>query len=478
IESNTRTLTYLKLADYNINQGNVYLVRAKNTYLSIHSGIIRQEDEGHPEKKYKLKEDLTKLEAEFNNQYDLAIEYLSRVEALGLKHEQITSSLARIYRNRLEFSILTGNYNETRKLIEMLRLRRRKAFYDIIENDSQLCESVKMIIQGEGKLSVNSTPPGVRITGYKVDNFRDFDPANYESIFSGQTPLKNKKLATGYYILMFKKPELPDIRYPLHIVRGKFDKIDVFIPPVIPAGMAYIPAGTVSLDAQIKESQLNNNIFVPGFFIKKHKVSFGEYLLFWKSLASQSDRRKFMGKFVSESEDRSFMNLWDKEGILREPFKPDMPVIGVTGQAAKAYCLWLSEKTKMDCRLPSSYEWERAALGVADRKLELSSEPVGNRQLSSKAAQKNEPNAGEVSVFGIFDMISAVGEFTTINLPGVKGFQIRGEKSLGGDNANYNSFTSFSNGASSNDVGFRYVVPLKSGSGTTNQQLIPVDDNP
>lgn len=482
IESNTRTLTYLKLADYNINQGNAYLVRAKNTYLNIHSGTVQAENEIHPEKKYKLREELTKLEAEFNNQYDLAIEYLSRIEALGLKHEQITSSLARIYRNRLEFSILTGNYNETRKLIEMLRLRRRKAFYDIIENDSQLCESVKMIIQSEGKLSVNSTPSDVRVTGYRVDNFHDFDPVNYESIFSAQTPLENKKLANGSYILIFKKSELPEIRYPLQIVRGKFEKIDVFIPAIIPNGMAYIPAGTVSLDAQIRESQFSSNkVFVPGFYIKKHKVSFGEYLLFWKNLVSQSDRRKFMGKFVSESEDRSFMNLWDKEGVLREPFKPDMPVIGITGQAAKAYCLWLSEKIKMDCQLPSSYEWERAALRVADRKVELSGEPYKQsaeaKQQRSKTAQEIEQTPSEVSVFGIFDMVSAVGEFTTISFPGIKGFQIRGEKSLGGNNANYNSFASFSNGASSNDVGFRYVIPLKSVSASANSQTIPVDDN-
>jgi serine/threonine protein kinase/formylglycine-generating enzyme required for sulfatase activity len=483
IESNTRTLTYLKLADYNINQGNAYLVRAKNTYLNIHSGTIQAENAIHPERKYKLREELTKLEAEFNNQYDLAIEYISRIEALGLKHEQITSSLARIYRNRLEFSILTGNYNETRKLIEMLRLRRRKAFYDIIENDSQLCESVKMIIQSEGKLSVNSTPSDVRVTGYRVDNFHDFDPINYENIFSAQTPLENKKLANGSYILIFKKPELPEIRYPLQIVRGKIEKIDVFIPAMIPNGTAYIPAGTISLDAQIGESQLSSNkVFIPGFFIKKHKVSFGEYLLFWKSLASQSDRRKFMGKFVSESEDRSFMNLWDKEGLLREPFKPDMPVIGITGQAAKAYCTWFSEKTKMDCQLPSSYEWERAALGVADRKTEPSAESARGladaKQLSPKAAQEIEQTPSEISVFGIFDMVSAVGEFTTISFPGIKGFQIHGEKSLGGNNANYNSFASFSNGASSNDVGFRYVIPLKSVSASANSQAIPVDDNP
>jgi serine/threonine protein kinase len=475
IESSTRTTSYLKFADYSINQGNIYLVRARNTYMNIQDGIIREEDESHPERKYKLYEDLTKLEAEFNNQYDLAIEFLSRVEALGLKHEQITSNLAKIFKNRLEFSILTGNYNETRKLIEMLRLRRRKAFYDIIEKDSHLFESVKMIIQGEGKLSVNSTPPNVMVSGYRTENFRDFDPENYESIFSSQTPLENKKLAEGSYILIFQKPELPEIRYPLQIIRGRIEKINVVIPAVIPNGMAYIPAGTISLDSQTGDSLLSRHkIFVPGFFIKTHKVSFGEYLTFWKSLASQSDRRKFMGKFISESEDRSYMNLWDKDGILREPFKPDMPVVGITGQAAKTYCAWLAGKTKMDCRLPDSDEWERAALGVAGRKLELSADLEKRlaeaKQTSLENVQKIDQNHGEVSVFGIFDMISAVGEFSTISFPGTKGFQIRGENSLNGNIAN------FSNGASSNNVGFRYIIPLKSVRTATNSQSVSAGD--
>jgi serine/threonine protein kinase len=465
IESSTRTTSFLKFADYSINQGNVFLVRAKNTYMNIQDGLSKEEDELHTDKEYKLKEDLTKLVAEFNNQYDLAIEFLTRVEGLGLKHEQITSSLTKIFKNRLEFSIMTGNYNETRKLIEMLRLRRRKAFYDIIENDSQLFESVKMIIQGEGKLSVSSTPPDVNVDGYKIENFSNFDPAGCDSIFSWKTPLENKKLPQGSYILIFKKPNLPEIRYPVQIVCGKVENIKLLIPTEIPDGMAYIPAGSISLNSQNTDYQVGRHrVFVPGFFMKKHEVSFGEYLAFWKSLSNQSDRRKYMGKYIAESEDRSYMNIWDKDSNLREPFTPDMPVVGITGTAAKAYCAWLSEQTKTECRLPTNYEWEKAALGVAGRNLGFNTGQNNNwlaesGTFHSKTSLQLNPN--EVSIFGICDTVGPIGEFTTISFPGIKGFQIRGGNTLSGHISISHSFASFSNGASSNDIGFRYVIPLK-----------------
>ncbi len=464
IESSTRTSSFLKFADYSINQGNVFLVRARNTYMNIQDRMGKEEDADYPDKEYKLKEDLTKLIAEFNNQYDLAIEFITRVEGLGLKQEQINASLARIFKNRLEFSIMTGNYNETRKLIEMLRLRRRKAFYDIVENDKQLFDSVKMIIQGEGKLSVSSIPPDVDVVGYKIENFSNFDPADCKSIFSVKTPFKNMKLQQGGYILIFQKPGWPEIRYPVQIVLGKLENIKMLIPDKIPDGMIYVPAGTLSLNTQREDSQTNwQKVFVPGFFMKKHEVSFGEYLTFWQSLSSPSDRRKYMGKCISENEDRYYMNLWDKDGTLREPFTADMPVIGITGIAAKAYCAWLSGQIKMECRLPTNYEWGKATLGADGRDLGFNTESNNSGQTKARLSPAKTPqrlNPDEVSIYGICNFVGH-GEFTTINLPGIRGFQICGGKTLSGHISLAHPFASFSNGASSNDIGFRYVIPLK-----------------
>ena len=243
----------------------------------------------------------------------------------------------------------------------------------------------------------------------------------------------------------------------------KIESIKLQIPSEIPDGMAYIPAGTISLNSQSGDSQISRHkVFIPGFFMKKREVSFGEYLTFWKSLTNQSDRRKYMGKYISENEDRSYMNIWDKDGNLREPFSPDSPVVGITGMAAKAYCIWLSGQTKTECRLPTNYEWEKAALGVAGRSLGFN-QNTSWLATPASAHLKTTPqlNPDEVSIFGIYDTVGSIGEFTTLSLPGVKGFQIRGGNTLSGHISIDHSFASFSNGASSNDIGFRYVMPLK-----------------
>ena len=47
---------------------------------------------------------------------------------------------------------------------------------------------------------------------------------------------------------------------------------------------------------------------------------------------------------------------------------PGQPVVGVTWYEARAYCLWLSQQTGQEIRLPSEVEWEAAARGISDRR--------------------------------------------------------------------------------------------------------------
>ncbi len=47
--------------------------------------------------------------------------------------------------------------------------------------------------------------------------------------------------------------------------------------------------------------------------------------------------------------------------------KLDHPVIGISWQAARAYCDWLSQKTPRTYRLPTEAEWEKAARGTEGR---------------------------------------------------------------------------------------------------------------
>ncbi|MFA7231811.1 MAG: serine/threonine-protein kinase, partial [Victivallaceae bacterium] len=116
IENSFRTNSLLKLADYSIEQGDVFYQRAKTTYQNIQKNYAQMDDDPN-DKEIQLEDDLTRQIAEFTNHYEAAIEFLSRMEGLGLKKQQITDKMVDVFKKRLEFSILTDNNEETKRLI-------------------------------------------------------------------------------------------------------------------------------------------------------------------------------------------------------------------------------------------------------------------------------------------------------------------------------------------------------------------------
>ena len=65
-------------------------------------------------------------------------------------------------------------------------------------------------------------------------------------------------------------------------------------------------------------------------------------------------------RFFSEKENR-FLPLWDDDGNVTAPYKPEDPVFGVSINAAHHYCKWLSEQSGKKVRLPGHDQWQRAA---------------------------------------------------------------------------------------------------------------------
>lgn len=468
LENSNRTESYMKNADHCINQGNIFLVRAKNTYMALNELIRQTQNENMETREMRLWADLTRLEAEFNNQYEMAIEYLSRIQAIGLKSAQIVSRLSKISKDRLEFSILTGNYTETRKLIEMLRMRDKNTFKNIIENDSQLFDSTKMIIQNEGRITINSNIENVPLTIYKVNDLSSFMPNTSAIIINGRTPLPLQKIQEGQYVILFRPSGGISIRYPIKIFPARTEKINIFIPESIPAGMAYVPAGQIISDDidGLNEREHRHNIYVQGFFIRKRAVTFAEYLKFWKSLQSQTDRRKYLGKYIPEGDDRNYQALWDKNGILREPFKQNWPVVGITGQAAKAYCQWVSEKNGVECRLPNSNEWEKATIGIIIKNKDENRNIAYNSSLDDIIGGTDKKYVAKVSMnsislYGVSNIDNDIREFTTFPYTGISGFLIRGGNSpVNTKSTSFRNFSSFSDGTSHNNVSFRFVISV------------------
>lgn len=114
--------------------------------------------------------------------------------------------------------------------------------------------------------------------------------------------------------------------------------------------------------------------------------------------------------------------------IYSDTNNPSQPVVGITWFEACAYCVWLSESTGKEYRLPNEAEWESAACGVPNSllpdKIVAHKYPWGNDWNKEKAntieGRVFRPSpvgaysaAGAISFFGAEDQAGNVWEWTS-----------------------------------------------------------------
>jgi formylglycine-generating enzyme required for sulfatase activity len=94
----------------------------------------------------------------------------------------------------------------------------------------------------------------------------------------------------------------------------------------------------------------------------------------------------------------------------------DHPVWGVSFEDALAFCVWMGERLRRRCRLPSEAEWERAARGPSGREY-----PFGDRfdpglcntlEAGIGHTTPVDRYAGAASEFGVWDLAGNVEEYT------------------------------------------------------------------
>ncbi|QSH41178.1 bifunctional serine/threonine-protein kinase/formylglycine-generating enzyme family protein [Lentisphaerota bacterium ZTH] len=468
VEVDARIQEMMRFADYNIKQGNIFFTRAVNTYRRMRMLQNSRTVQGGMTELEVLRTEFNKLKAEFNNQYEAAAEFLSKVESFDLDKRDTSGKMAIILRNKLKLSILSGDYRETRRLVNKLRGKRKKEFYRIIQNDKELFNKIRMIIKGEGGFAIQTRPPRSEVYAYHSNpSYKNPHDELRKTTFLGTTPFE-VQLKAGSYVLVLKSKGAPDVFFPVYVNCAAVENYNLFIPPDQPMGTAYIPAGSFLKGVGNNRRGLNK-VYLPGFFIGRNEVSIGEYLRFWKSLKSEVDRKAFMARYVFNNGDRKYVNIWDEAGSLNPPFSASMPVVGITGEAAEAYCRWLGGKLKKTVRLPTALEWEKAARGVDGRAFVWGNSP--DRQAALTLANKpaveryrvSAPSGAftkDMSVYGCYDMAGNVREFTVSTREPGRIYVIKGGSLSTGMLFAECGFSSFTTG-SDNDIGFRYVIPLK-----------------
>jgi len=253
-------------------------------------------------------------------------------------------------------------------------------------------------------------------------------------------------LAPGSYVLVGTAPDRYATRYPILLGRSQDEWVEVPLPraAAVPPGFVYVPAGISLLGAADVEgvrvafgAAPEHPVYVDGYLIGQHEVTYAEYLDFLATLpvAERTERRPHADGLDLTYDRAGVPTVQLTDRILRrgDPMCPKhnergkrcrdwlrFPVAGVSWDDAQAYVAWLATGRVPGARLCSAREWERAARG-ADGRLyphgEILHSGDANVRMDSAGDDgwTGEEEVGsfpiDMSPFGVIDLGGNVGEW-------------------------------------------------------------------
>ena len=206
-------------------------------------------------------------------------------------------------------------------------------------------------------LTITSEPAGARVS---VDRFVDSTGAPPSPHSLGETPVRERRLPRGAYIVHIEKDGFLPIATPAAVYGSRQQRIaglrtaqpvtiEVHLTPAdsSPPDMVFVPGGTYSLAGP--KMPLNLAAQLDDYFIDRYEVSNERYRTF---VAGGGYRAAELARF----RDRSGMPA--PRGWSGQEYPPDRgryPVTDVSWMEANAYCAAQGK------RLPTIFEWEKAA---------------------------------------------------------------------------------------------------------------------
>ena len=242
-------------------------------------------------------------------------------------------------------------------------------------------------LNGEGRLTLHTDPPGAEATLYRYEErARRLVPVPDRAL--GHTPLTDRPIAMGSYLVELRAPDRATVRYPVYIRRcerwlgappGQDQPLPIPLPRSSELGPddVYVPPGWFFSGGSAEAPP--SRVWVPGFVIRRFPVTNAEYLLFLNDLISNNQEEaalKFAprargghaadqgGLIYHREASGAFILGSDAEGHV---WLPDYPVLNVDWYGARAYARWEAARTGQPWRLPREQEREKAARGVDGR---------------------------------------------------------------------------------------------------------------
>lgn len=460
ISNFSQSASLISLAEYNFGRAREYNLMASRTARLLQG----EPREDNPDRERYLLNELDRQIAETGNGYNSALELISRSWELGVNAPLMDRMVQEIFRSTLELYLQIGDDYQLKKALSQFRGRWGTIFKKAQVQNSALAQLVRQIDSQNGYLLLTtSSMPDWSVSITNLDG----TPVSKADKTLEALPLNDAiriQLASGSYLLKFCQKGGDVFWMPVIVHIARENQLKIELPRRIPTGMMYIPGG--EFQHQVKSDYSGvGNIYLKPYFIRKYEVTFGEYLEFWNSLSDPELRKRCLGWYRFDSNSGGRRPIWNEQGVLNSPFSPELPVVGISGEAAMEYCRWLGQKLDCTIRLPTQYEWEKAARGVDGRiyvwgdtyqsKLALLNDNPQSNRYPVGAPPGSFP--GDVSLFGILDLTGNVREFVCNTNAGNPVFWAGGGSSITGpEQAKCTEFHYLN--ASADDVGFRYVM--------------------
>ena len=368
----------------------------------------------------KLKLNTKETERSFNSgndakdsgEWQLAYEYFNKV----------TNEAVRV--------ILKKEYNIAKqKFEERFNSADKQLLSEFCKNDfDKIKENVK-----KAELKSNSENAQLYITAHsklisaisvanKLKTKKDYETlitkigdCNHQKMWIEAEKLANQAINSGYKDVSKAKILLQEIKKHLPIEKG--DKKTIDLGNGVKMEFVGIPKGNFKMGdiqaaGQIFEKPAHNINISKGFWMGKFEVTQKQFRQFVNATGYKTQAEKLGWAYIYDG------SSWKKENgkCWENVFVgDDRPVVCVSWDEAKEFCKWLSDKTKLNVRLPTEAEWEYACRADSTTKyysgnnasdLEKVGWYRGNSGKQTHPVGRKNPND-----FGLYDMHGNVMEY-------------------------------------------------------------------
>ena len=342
----SRSGSLISLAEYSYMQGRAYNRDAQRTFRLL--------ENASPEDARRGQTELVELVTEMQNHYNAALELVSRVTEFGGREALVNRMVRDIFRSQFDFQLLTENDEALRTTLQQCSTRWQEFFQQALADDSALARLAARIRARTGTLLLHAEPgEKLRLTLRRADGTPEPELENLVL----ERPEYDFTLPSGDYQVTLADGERK-FRFPLRIPLAGFRELRLRLPEKLPPETVFVPGG---------DFVVSGGNPPPSFLIGKYEVTFRQYLEFWKTLPPDL-RARYRAWYAFSPGSGELSPIWDDDGNLRAPFRADLPVVGISAEAAEAYCRRVGERYGMTGRLPTVREWQKAARGV-DRRL-------------------------------------------------------------------------------------------------------------